>query len=66
MNIENCTPGKKVKIKANGKRGYHYAWIDSRTSDMFTGAPLVIINCLHEEKIVSPDALIEIKRPKKR
>ena len=33
---------------------------------MFTGAPLVIIRVLGEDKIVSPDVLIKIKRPKKR
>ena len=67
MKIEECIVGLKVKIPANrGGVKHHFAFIDSLTRDMFTGAPLVIIRVLGEDKIVSPDVLIKIKRPKKR
>jgi len=66
MKIEECTVGRKVKIAANGGGvNHHFAVIDSVTRDIFTGAPLVIIRVLGEDKIVHPEALIQIKRPKK-
>jgi len=48
-----------------GGVNHHFAVIDSVTRDIFTGAPLVIIRVLGEDKIVHPEALIQIKRPKK-
>ena len=67
MNIEECTVGRKVKIKAfAGKAKHHFAIIDSLTRDVFTGQPRVIIRVLGEDKIVRPEELIKIKRPKKK
>lgn len=66
MIIEECTAGRKVKIAANrGGVTHHFAFIDSITTDIFTGNPLVFVRVLGEDRIVSPDALIKIKRPKK-
>lgn len=65
MKIEECTVGLKVKIPANrGGVKHHFAFIDSLTRDVFTNAPLVIIRVLGDDKIVPPDVLIKIKRPK--
>lgn len=69
MEINECKVGIKVKIAANrggGGAKHHFAIIDSITHDMFNGAPMVIVSVLGEDKVVPPDALIKIKRPKKK
>lgn len=46
--------------------GYHYARIDSIQEGLFDQEPVVLVQVLGELKVVSPDCLEKIKRPKKR
>ena len=68
MGIEECTVGRKVKIKASGKSRakFNFAIIDAITEDMFTHQPRVIIRVLGEDKIVPPEVLICLKTLRKK
>ena len=46
--------------------GYHYARIDSVQDGLLDGEKVVLVQVLGELKVVSPDCLEKIKRPKKK
>ena len=66
MNIEDCIKGKRVRINLGDGTGNHYARIDSVQDGLLDGEQVVLVQVLGELKVVSPDCLEKIKRPKKR
>ena len=66
MKIEECVKGKRVRINLGDGGGYHYARIDSVQDGLLDGEQVVLVQVLGELKVVSPDCLEKIKRPKKK
>ena len=63
MRVEELKIGQRVRINDSEiGGGTHFAKVDSFTPDMFNRETLVVVEVLGELKVVSPEALIPLKK----